>query len=450
MARLVDCFAPLFTFGLALDASADDARAGGGGAQCPNQCCDPHTRALNLLDAARSRAQDEGHSLQAIESAAYAVVAWLDEVLARRAGNRHAGGMPSLQEQLFNSRNAQSEFFHHLSGLLPEEEQLREVYWYALAHGFAGQYYFEDGEHGELGKLKDLHGQQLPVAPLSLDALAHEHITPQPYASAASARHHDPVRSERALLRSGGALALVLPLLCLLWLLLASPAPKALSLAQRIDLQLQRYPCNDLATSVDNQGNTRVHGFVSRPQDVEQVRSEVAAIPGVHSATVDIGVRVWPYCEVVSILKPYQARNRDKEWGLDVSAPSARGDRLREGDAVLLDVTNANYDGNIWVDYFTADGAVMHFHAGRNAPRLGAGEHIVLGRDIPSSWLVSPPFGTVLVTALSSPAPFADTAERPPFELASAYLLRLREMLASNRGGDRVVAEFLFLQTVER
>lgn len=449
MARLVDCFAPLFTFGLALDASARTV-AGSAAGSLAHDLSAQQTQALHLLERARSLALEQGHPPQEVESAAYAVVAWLDEVLARRSANRPGDETPPLQQQVFNSRNAHAEFFHHLSGLLPEEEQLREVYWYALAHGFTGQYYFEDGEHGELAKLKQLHGQQLPVAPLALAALAHEHITPQPYASAASARHLDPVGRERTLLRTGATLALLLPVLCLLWLLLASPAPQALSLAQRIDLQLQRFPCNDLATTVDNQGNTRVHGFVSRPQDVEQVRNEVAAMPGVRSATADIGVRVWPYCEVVAILKPYQARNRESAWGLAVAAPTAREGRLREGDAVLLDVTNAKFDGNVRVDYYTADGAVMHFHARPDAQRLGAGEHIVLGRDVPSSWLVSPPFGTVLVTALSSPASFANGSEPPPFELASDYLLRLREMLAGNRGGDRVVAEFLFLQTVER
>jgi hypothetical protein len=74
----------------------------------------------------------------------------------------------------------------------------------------------------------------------------------------------------------------------------------------------------------------------------------------------------------------------------------------------------------------------------------------VLGRDIPSSWLSAPPFGTVLVSALSSPMPFADATARPPFELASAYLQRLRESLAAGEFGARVVAEVVFLETVPR
>ena len=58
---------------------------------------------------------------------------------------------------------------------------MREVYWHALALGFKGQYYFESGESGELGKLKELHGQQLAVRPARSDGPAHDRITPQPY-----------------------------------------------------------------------------------------------------------------------------------------------------------------------------------------------------------------------------------------------------------------------------
>lgn len=63
---------------------------------------------------------------------------------------------------------------------------------------------------------------------------------------------------------------------------------------------------------------------------------------------------------------------------------------------------------------------------------------------------MGPPFGTVLVTALSSPTPLDGAADRPPYELASAYLLRLREVLAANKGNERLLADFEFLETTAR
>ena len=389
-----------------------------------------------------------GIPAQRVESASFAMVAWLDEIVARHPG--WSAGATPLQVQLFNSNNAHSEFFHHLSALQADDGEVREIYWHALVHGFKGQYYFENGDSGELGKLKELHGQQLPVPPLALGTLAAERITPQPYGAPDPPGPRVPERRERALLRAAGALALLIPLVYLLGSMLNGPREAPPTLGQRIEQQLQSYACADLAATVDGDGAARVSGFVSLPQDMARVEREVRGMPGVSAASFQLQLRVWPHCEVVAILKPYQARNLDKRHGLKIAALSAQHGRLREGDLVLVQATNADYDGYLWVDYFTADGAVMHLNPSRGQAQLRAGESVELGRDIPSSWLVSPPFGRVLVTALSSPTPFNDDAERPPFELASAYLQRLRASLAANEAGGRPIADFVFLETISR
>jgi hypothetical protein len=176
----------------------------------------------------------------------------------------------------------------------------------------------------------------------------------------------------------------------------------------------------------------------------------VRGMLGIGAASFALRLRVWPHCEVVAILKPYQARNQEKRHRLKVAALTAQEGRVREGDTVVVRVTNADHGGYLRVDYYTADGAVMHLHGNRGPQPLRAGEVLELGRDIPASWLVSPPFGTVLITALSSTAPLADPAGTPPFELASAYLQRLREALASSEAAGRPVADFVFLETVSR
>jgi len=440
MARLFDCFSTLFTFGLELDAAIAAGRA----APSPEAA---QRRALQLLDQARAAARAAGNSEAHVESASFAIVAWLDEVIARHPA-RTAGAAP-LQVQLFNSNNAHSEFFHHLSALQPDDGEVREIYWHALVHGFKGQYYFERGDGGELGKLKELHGRQLPVRPLALDALAEDHITPQPYGMPDPPGPRVPERRERALLRAAGAAALLIPLAYLLWSMLAAREP-APSLAQRVEQRLQAIACADLAVAVGDDGTARVSGFVPAAEDMARVEREVRAMPGVGAASFALKLRIWPHCEVVAILKPYQARNQEKRYQLKVAALTAREGRLREGDTVVVRVTNADHEGYLRVDYYTADGAVMHLHANRGPQPLRAGEALELGRDIPSSWLVSPPFGTVLITALSSTTPLADAADAPPFELASAYLQRLRESLAFSEAAGRPIADFVFLETVSR
>ncbi|VTU37918.1 type IV/VI secretion system protein, DotU family [Variovorax sp. PBL-H6] len=441
MARLFDCFSTLFSFGLELDAAI--------AARCAAPMLEAaQRRALHLLEQARAAAREAGSTQAHVESASFAVVAWLDEVIARHPA--WTPGATPLQVQLFNSNNAQSEFFHHLSALQPDDGEVREIYWHALVHGFKGQYYFESGDGGELGKLKELHGRQLPVCPLALDTLAEDRITPQPYGVPDPPGPRVPEGRERALLRAAGAMALLVPLAYLLWAMLGGSREPAPTLAQRIEQRLQAFACADLAVAVGDDGTARVKGFVPTAEDMVRVEREVRAMPGIGTSTFALGLRVWPHCEVVAILRPYQARNQEKRHGLKVTALTAQESRVREGDTVVVRVINADHEGYLRVDYYTADGAVMHLHANRGSRPLHPGEVLELGRDIPSSWLVSPPFGTVLITALSSTAPLPDAADTPPFELASAYLQRLREALASTEAAGRPVADFVFLETVSR
>ena len=456
MARLLDQFSGLFAFGLAIDAHDPlhanvDARAD---LDVPINRANAQARARRLLAEARLAATADGTPAAQVESAAFAMVAWLDEIFARQ--RRWTDPATPLQVQLFNSSNAHSEFFHHLSGLQARDDAVREVYWYALANGFKGQYYFESGDDGELGKLKDLHGRQLPVVPATIGTLAKDHVTPQPYARLRSVPPRDPERRERALLRAVTAGALLVPLVALLWLMLAGPRQTAATAEQRLDQQLRGYACADLQATWGVTGAVgafsalHVSGFVPLPDDVARVERQVRAMPGMASATFDLHLRVWPHCEVVAILKPYQMRNREKSFDLKVTAPSARAGRLREGDAVRIEVVAPTYDGHVQVDYYTADGAVQHLSGASGSTRFIAGQRMVFGKDIPSSWLVSPPFGTVMVAALASPSPVPEAPDRPPFELASAYLLKLREALSANKGGDRLIAEFLFMETAAR
>lgn len=439
MARLLDVYTALFSLGLELDVSLAAGRVA-------RPAGSARREALALFDAARVKATAQGNTAAQVESASFAVAAWFDEILARLPGADEAA---SLQLTLFNSSNGHSEFFHHLAALGADEDAVREVYWYALATGFKGQYHFEGGDDGELGKLKALHGRQLQPAPVDLATLAAERLTPQPYALPDPVGPRQPLRRERALVRAGGAMALLVPCVALVVILLRGAPPEVTSPSQRLEQQLRSHACAELSVTAAKD-STRVSGFVASPEELARVQREVGALPEVKAPVFDLRIRAWPHCEVAAILRRYQARNREQGAGLRVQAPSARDGRLREGDAVRLQVTGPAYDHYLRVDYYTSEGAVMHLLPDAGRTRLAAGHTMALGQNMPSSWLVSPPFGTVLVAALSSPTPFGDTAGRPPFELASAYLADLRESLAANAGGEQLVADLLFLETVER
>src|SRR3546814_1710270 len=97
----------------------------------------------------------------------------------------------------------------HLGNLKAGEDEVREVYYHALLLGFVGQYYFETGDTGELGKLKELHARQLPVAPAPTHVLREEQITPQPYLSKDPPGPRYPRQWDKLLLKAGMVVALL-------------------------------------------------------------------------------------------------------------------------------------------------------------------------------------------------------------------------------------------------
>jgi type IV/VI secretion system ImpK/VasF family protein len=214
MARLVEFFTPLFSYGLAIDEQIADGAAQGSVDKV-------YMCARTLIEQARSSALATGKPAAAVESAAFAMVAWFDEIITRNP-SWWSQAIP-LQVSLFNTNNAGNEFFEYLSNLKGGDEEVREVYYHALLLGFVGQYYFETGDHGELGKIKELSRRQLPVAPAPLHTLREEQITPQPYQMKDPSGPRYPRQWDTLLMKVGAVVALLIPLVYLVWFFL-SPA----------------------------------------------------------------------------------------------------------------------------------------------------------------------------------------------------------------------------------
>ncbi|WP_198670330.1 type VI secretion protein IcmF/TssM N-terminal domain-containing protein [Dyella sp. C9] len=171
--RLLECFAPLFSYGLLVDEQA-------AGLAAPMALPQVHEHARVLVEQARLLALSMGKPLTDVEMAGFAVVAWFDEIVARHESARGQSVRP-LQLELFHTGSAATEFFDHLAGLALDADEVREVYAMALLLGFMGQYYYEQGDGGELGRIKALHCQACVTAGAVLQSLQREAITPQPY-----------------------------------------------------------------------------------------------------------------------------------------------------------------------------------------------------------------------------------------------------------------------------
>ncbi|MDO5610769.1 MAG: DotU family type IV/VI secretion system protein [Pseudomonadota bacterium] len=440
MARLLHHFLPLFSFGLSLDAQVEGQRASEPGATVT-------TRASELIARARAAALADGKRPEQVDDSIFAIVAWIDEIMARNPAWL-TGSVP-LQVSLFTTNNAGNEFFAHLSALKQEQDEVREVYYHALLAGFLGQYYYENADTGELGKLKELHGRQLPIAPAPTHTLREERITPQPYSIEDPAGPRFPRQWDRTVLRIGAVVAVLAPLAYLAWLLIAAPKPSAGSIQTLVDQQLGAFPCSELLAEVDDKGITKVRGYVSRPDDVAAVKQKVSAVEGVREPTYDLQLRIWPHCEVVQILAAYTARNTDAGYGLKVMPTSGHSDRFIDGEKVIVNLQQANYDGYVYVDYYSVDGGVAHIWPNAREHDSGRlitrGEQVVVG-DTPEGWVVGPPFGQELITVIASPTPLYPEP-LTEIETAEEYLPKLRQMLDANRSNAKLAATYLFMQT---
>ncbi len=170
--RLLECYAPLFSYGLLIEEQA--ATADG-----PGELATVQARARAIMEDARGRALAAGKPLADVEMAGFAVVAWFDEVVMRQEVWKHLAS--PLQLDLFGTASAASEFFDHLARLPPSAEEVREVFGMALTLGYVGQYYYEQDDSGELGRIKALYCRPSVTAPVVLQTLQREPITPQPY-----------------------------------------------------------------------------------------------------------------------------------------------------------------------------------------------------------------------------------------------------------------------------
>lgn len=439
MARLLHHFLPVFTFGLALDEKVTANQA-------TETAAAVTARARELIDRAKSAAQADGKRPEQADGAAFAVVAWIDEIMARNPA--YLTGSIPLQVAMFNTNNAGNEFFHHLSALKQDQDEVREVYYHALLCGFVGQYYYENGDTGELGKLKELHGRQLPVAPAPIHTLREEKITPQPYGVADPSGPKYPRQWDRTLLRIGALVALLIPIAYLIYILLAAPKPSILAPVQE---ELAAFPCSDLQVSVDeDKGAVKVDGYVSRADDIAGVKQRVDGVEGVKSSAVNVQLRIWPHCEVVDILKTYKARNDDAGHGLQITPSTGHSDRFIEGENIVVKLQQANYDGYLYVDYYTVNGDVAHMYPNAGEPDSGrvlqSGEQFEVGATPTKTWTVCPPLGQELITVIASPTPlYMDALDE--IQTAQDYLPKLKQILAANNGNAKVTAAYLFMQT---
>jgi type VI secretion system FHA domain protein len=211
----------------------------------------------------------------------------------------------------------------------------------------------------------------------------------------------------------------------------AIPPPPIDRRQLRSDLaQLFRsFVCADLSAEIADDGAVTLVGTVARGDELPRLHREVTALPQVNRVDSRATVEPWPFCEVANLLRTQTAGGP--------SAPTletSHADRVyHEGETLILSATvNAKAESYLTVDYFDTDGRVVHMlpTALRPNNRVAGNARITLGAAPDKAgrnervYVISPPFGTGMVIALSSLRPLFPES-RPETEDARSYLAAL-------------------------
>ena len=119
----------------------------------------------------------------------------------------------------------------------------------------------------------------------------------------------------------------------------------------------------------------------------------------------------------------------------------AREFRYSEGQQLVLDLTGAEYDAYVYVDYFDADGQVIHLSPNESVPleRTPANSALQIGarqQGDPGLFItIGPPFGQEIAVAFAASKPLYEE-QRPLVEPAEPYLSFLKDRVRAARTED--------------
>lgn len=246
-----------------------------------------------------------------------------------------------------------------------------------------------------------------------------------------------------ALLAAAGAAGLALAGVLALLLLrgVPVPPPSGDELRAQLAAATSGYDCASLNYTVMPDRSVRLAGHVASAVDLARLREAVAAIPGIGSPRLAVGVMGRPHCEVAALLGPLVP-----EAGRDGPALSFAGTAAEAfvGERPSLNVRAPGFDGYLYIDYFdSGSGQVLHlFPNPRDRFNLRPWRnHFVLFR--PPVWTICGNVGRQLISLLALAKPLAGSP-RPNVEPAATYLAAVRQALAAAPRGRSAAALLFF------
>jgi hypothetical protein len=269
---------------------------------------------------------------------------------------------------------------------------------------------------------------------------------PPPAGARAPATPRTPRNSHRVLLIAAGMIIVVGAAIAAAILHVSTPSGSPVDeLRRQLAAATAGYQCAAIDVAVSPDREVRVSGHLATPQEIDRLRRDIGAISGAGPMSFDVGLMGWPYCEVAGMLTPLIGQGAH-----DAPSLALTSKELHIGDRLTVDVRAPGFDGYLYIDYFNADGEVLHlFPSGRDRLNLRPSRnHFVLGcPPMLTTYTLGGKPGRQLVSLVATSKPlFSDP--RPEVERARDYLANLSEAIGRSPSG-KTASEMLFFDLRE-
>ncbi|WLI88817.1 protein kinase [Massilia sp. R2A-15] len=230
----------------------------------------------------------------------------------------------------------------------------------------------------------------------------------------------------------------------------AAPMPDPAAIAAA----LAAVPCSALLATATGR-TLRVQGYLAKAYGNARLSETLGAVTGVSAVELDVQPVADNNCAVISALGPYWSAHRRAGGGAKIvlSTPgAAAGNVLTDGDSLMVDITTAGADSFATVDYFEADGSVVHLLPNLRARDNRAPPRYTATIGSLGNWMIAKPFGSEIVALVTTPVPLFD-ALRPETESAADYLRALEDRLkqaSASAGGNAIAVDFVQISTRAR
>ncbi len=210
---------------------------------------------------------------------------------------------------------------------------------------------------------------------------------------------------------------------------IAGSAAHAGSVRDGIGAALAQFPCSRLqAAFLPDTGGLEIRGHVPTP---EMKTAVVGMLEQSVGGSIPVGGSVLvlpnPQCGVLDVVERLGLPQSVDQAGDPLvigEEAQARIERREEGERLTLPLRGAEYDAYIYVDYYDADGNVIHLMPNElnTDNRIEANRYFKIGDDESGLKLtIAPPFGQDIAVILATTSPLYD-GSLPLIEPAAEYL----------------------------